>query len=382
MENTAAAQPFNMPDVIPYSAQWDATFACNFKCTFCLTASGKPMPNELNTDQSISMIDNLYNEGVWFLKILGGEPFFRKDMIKIMQHAASKPMILSFSTNASLITEEKAQALYEIRNSIAYIQMSLYGYDELTYQKVTGDPKNFKRALAGLKLLCDKGLEVSVLTVATDDNADKIPAYYEIARQYGAREFRLTPEVSLGRAAVEGYKEIDTTPMIWKRLVDSLNKISSTTMPGDPEIMVDARPLPASYLHKLTGLSYFYENCTAATSMTYIDPTGEASPCPFLKQTPDDLRQKYSDITSTNIMQRPFQEVWNSESFNKFRSYYNPKNNLLGIKEQCRYYKDGSCVPCVVTPCNCVELTRAIKSLVTNKGDPLNKRKELLINQG
>lgn len=378
MEGSVATnKSYNMPDVIPYTAQWDVTFACNFKCVFCLTSSGRPLPNELTTDQAIEMIDNFYDEGIWFLKILGGEPFFRKDMIKILHHAANKGMILSFSTNASLITEEKANALREIRNSIAYIQMSLYGYNEETYQKVTGDSRNFKRALNGLKLLCDKGLEVSVLTVATDDNADKIPAYFEIAKQYGAAEFRLTPEVSLGRAAEKDYKEIDSTPMIWKKLIDGLNTITSDSNQNDPEVIIDARPLPASYLHKLTGLSYFYENCTAATSMIYIDPTGEASPCPFLKQTPDDLKEKYSDITSSNIMNQSFHDIWNSESFDKFRSYYDPGKNLFEIKETCRYYKDGSCVPCVVTPCNCIELTRAVKNLVKSK--KVSDHDELLI---
>lgn len=95
----------------------------------------------------------------------------------MLRYAAAKGILLSFSTNASLVTEEVASALYELRNSLFYIQMSLYGESRETYEGVTGSRNNMELALKGLANLVERGLDVAVLTVATAENVDRIPEY-------------------------------------------------------------------------------------------------------------------------------------------------------------------------------------------------------------
>src|SRR4030042_6153539 len=89
----------------PILAQWDITTGCNFSCSFCLTNSGTRLKGELGFEEAKIIVDKLYMGGILFLRILGGEPFFRKDLIKVMYHAAKLGMIISFSTNASLIND-------------------------------------------------------------------------------------------------------------------------------------------------------------------------------------------------------------------------------------------------------------------------------------
>lgn len=358
---------FTMPAVIPYHAQWDITSGCNHRCVFCLTASGQRGPNELSTAEAKSLIDKLYDEGIWFLKIMGGEPFFRKDTPALFRYAVSKGMILSFSTNASLINEEIASTLGEIRNSILYIQMSLYGDNQETYQAITGSAHNFERALHGLKLLIENDLDVSVLTVATAGNAHKLGKYYDIAASYGAKEFRLAPEISLGRAADKLNHKTVQAPQIWGALIRSLNVIKDSLGQNGTMVLLDARPLFGTFLHKITGFRSYYENCTAATTMLYIDPAGESLPCPFLRQMPEELKERYRHIASQNIMKQTFHEVWESESFNLFRSYYDPQNNLFTINEKCKYFRNGACTPCTVTPCNCTDMIRAVKNEIAQQ---------------
>ena len=204
---------FMMPDIIPYHAHWDITTGCNQKCVFCLTSSGKRDPNELSTEDAFPLVDKLYDEGIWFLKILGGEPFFRKDTLKLMKYAADKGMILSFSTNASLIDDTIASNLFEIRNSIIYLQMSLYGESKETYQEITQITElNFDTRFEGIKLLVDRGIDVTILTVATENNAHKVLESYDIAKTYGAKEFRLTTEIALGQSAGKLKQKLEKTP--------------------------------------------------------------------------------------------------------------------------------------------------------------------------
>ncbi len=352
---------FKVPEVIPYHAQWDVTSGCNHRCTFCLTSSGNISPNELSTEEALALIDRLYDEGIWFLKIMGGEPFFRKDILRLFTYAAEKGMVLSFSTNASLITETVAAKLAQIRHSILYAQMSLYGENPVTYQRVTGSADNFERALQGLSRLIEAVGEVSVLTVVTSENVTNLGQFYEIVRQAGAKEFRLVPEIALGRSANRAESDGEQARRVWPVFLDTLARLKADVKADDPVILLDARPMFASYLNKLTGFRTFYENCTAATTMIYITPTGEALPCPFLQHAPDDLMRRYSHIMPGDLRRSSFQEVWNSESFEVFRSYYDPEHNLFKINTACPHFQSGKCIPCAVTPCNCLEMIQLVK---------------------
>lgn len=357
--HSAYATNYNKPANIPIHAHWDVTYGCNFRCTFCLTSSGPCCPNELTTEQGIILINKLYDAGIVFLKILGGEPFFRKDILNILNHAAKKGMILSFSTNASMVTNEVAEALSQLKNSIVYLQMSLYGENEETYERVTGSGQNFWRALNGLKLLRDKGLDVTILVVATEENSHKIKEYLDIAKRFGVSELRITPVIAVGRAA--NADEIISEPRIWATLIKQLKEISQSLKETDPLVRIDARPLFGAFISNLTGLPCCWENCTSATKMIYIDPTGKAAPCPFLKAMSARLKEKYSHMKMEDIIDNTFEYVWNSPSFQQIREYYNPEKNLFKINTKCRFYKDGSCIPCVLTPCNCSGKIQEVK---------------------
>jgi len=363
------SQHFKQPVVTPIKAQWDITFACNFRCSFCLTSSGKRTPDELSTDESFALIDKLHDAGVLFLTVMGGELFSRKDIIPILSYAIKKGMLLSFSTNASLIDEKIVDFLQASRSAFQYIQVSLYGDDERTYERITGSAKNFCRALKGLSLLSDRQLKVSVLIVVTKGNATRIPAYYEVAKQYPIESFRIVPKVPLGRASNDGVYEHRGAPAIWVPMIHTLRKLRETVKEDDPPIGVQARSFFGEYLQKLIGFETFSQKCTAATIQIYVDPCGRAAPCPFMQSAPGYLKEKYSHIQMENLRDKPFEEVWNSESFETFRKFYNPEHNLYEINTKCKYFRNRTCIPCVLTPCYCRYLIKAVKKVLEKEGE-------------
>ncbi|ACH39879.1 hypothetical protein Gbem_2875 [Citrifermentans bemidjiense Bem] len=172
----------------------------------------------------------------------------------------------------------------------------------------------------------------------------------------------MAPEVSLGRSADKPNIRKADEAGVWSKLVASLARIKENMVEGDPPLYLDARPLFGEYLYKVTGFGNFYENCTAATTMIYLDPSGNVLPCPFLKQLPPELGKLYSHIKSNNIMKSSFQNIWHSDAFETFRSYYDPGKNLFKINKECKFFKKGTCIPCAVTPCNCEASIRALKS--------------------
>jgi mycofactocin biosynthetic radical S-adenosylmethionine protein MftC len=243
---------------IPVLAHWDITYACNFRCSYCLTSSGSKKTNECSTSEAKALIDKLYNAGIIYLRILGGEPFFRKDMIELLDYAVNKGMYVTFSTNGSLITPEKAISLSKMADSLKYVQVSLHGFDDNSYNRVTGTRGNFSHSLQGLKLLVENGLEVSVLVVVTGENVDRIKDYYDLAKQYGAKEVRLCPVAPIGRGSSNEYAT-NAQFELWEKLVLEASRIKECSYSGGPRLLVQARPLLSNYLKKVANLDTFYQ---------------------------------------------------------------------------------------------------------------------------
>lgn len=346
---------------VPIIAQWDITSGCNFRCVFCLTSSSKP-GKELNTSEAYGLIDKLHDAGILFLRILGGEPFFRRDTVDILQYAARKGMILAFSTNASMIDERVVQYLDKISYSIRYLQVSLYGISQAGYRSLTGNQDGYRLVQRGLELLDRHDLDFTILTVATDENVESLPEYYDVAVKYRAQAFRICSKVSLGRAADNGFEKTGNNINTWVRLLKVLEELAEKEQKANVKIRMEGRPMLGMFLEKQTGIGYFHENCTAARTMIHIDARGRSRPCPFLAYLPTSLKRKYSHLSPLDIATLPFSEVWESDTFNTFRDYYHPVRNLSPFNTKCPHFKNKSCIPCPITPCTCPEIIRRIKT--------------------
>jgi MoaA/NifB/PqqE/SkfB family radical SAM enzyme len=223
--------------------------------------------------------------------------------------------------------------------------MSLYGIDADGYCKVTGASANYDRALRGLALLRARGLDVTLLVVATEDSTPRMTEYFQVARDYHAEEFRIAPKINMGRA-LDGRKLMPGgEPKTWAALVAQLKAIREMREPGDPPVRINAKPLFAHYLHKLTGIPAFYENCEAGATMIYVDAKGRSMPCPFLHHASSGIQQTYSHLRSEDIRNGEFDDVWNSRSFNEFRTLFEPELNPYEVITNCKFYRDGSCRP-------------------------------------
>ena len=351
--------------VTPLKAQWDISFKCNFRCNFCLTSSGDAFCEDLSTRSVYSIIDKIYDAGVLYLTILGGEPLYRKDILDIFEYAINKGMILSFSTNASLVNENVVGFIDEHKSAFQYIQASIYGFDEKSYRHNTGSSRNYHKVLKGMDMLASRGINYSALMVVTLENASQISEYYKMIKEYKVESFRLTPKVALGRAAKNGRFEQRGSCELWINLINGLRAFRKIYKMNYPKVLVDARPLFGDLIRSMTGFETYYQNCKAAKTMIYIDPIGRSSPCPFLQHVPEYLKHKYNHLTIDDLSKKNFSNVWDSKVFKTFRSYYEPRYNKYGIYTRCKYYKNGACVPCALTPCYCPSTIKLLKQKIS-----------------
>jgi len=112
----------------PFQVVWDVTYACNLQCKHCYATAGKPLPDELTTEEALDAIDKFNKLGVTIISFSGGEPLVRKDILELTRYASEKGIYVAIATNGTLITEKKAK---EMRKSgVSYLQISLDGTRE------------------------------------------------------------------------------------------------------------------------------------------------------------------------------------------------------------------------------------------------------------
>lgn len=91
----------------PLFARLDLTTFCNLRCKFCY-ASDKTITN-IDPQKVFLIIDKLFAYGIRYIRFGGGEPFLRKDLIKIIEYSSKKGIDCDIITNGTLISADDIQ---------------------------------------------------------------------------------------------------------------------------------------------------------------------------------------------------------------------------------------------------------------------------------
>ena len=129
---------------------------CNLNCFYC-HREGCPANSQEMTAEEIRKIVELAAEfGVRKIKLTGGEPLLREDIIEVVR-ASAMPKIkdVSMTTNGTLLTK----AARELADAgLNRINISLDTLDETTYKKITGK-RLLRDVLEGIDAAIEAGLK-------------------------------------------------------------------------------------------------------------------------------------------------------------------------------------------------------------------------------
>lgn len=152
---------------------------CNMNCDMCyVRLSKKEMEakGRLRTaDEWLEVGRQMKDAGVLFLLLTGGEPFLYPDFRRLYLELRKMGMIITINTNGTLIDEDLAEFFgkYKPRR----VNITLYGTDEETYDKLCHYPGGYEKTLRGIRLLREQGVDVKVggsLARANRDDLDKL----------------------------------------------------------------------------------------------------------------------------------------------------------------------------------------------------------------
>lgn len=186
------------------------TELCNLRCRYCMPADGickKQHEEMLTEDEMITAVRAAASLGITKLRITGGEPLVKKNILSICERAAQVPGIreICITTNGTLLPS-LAHPLRAAGVSRVNISLDTLDADKFRYISRCGE---LSQAVDGIRAALEAGFEkVKLNTVLIGGfNDDEIPALAELTRRYplDVRFIELMPMYDSGDFGPEAF---------------------------------------------------------------------------------------------------------------------------------------------------------------------------------
>jgi len=287
---------------LPISADIEPAAVCNFKCKMCQVTYWNRKPQSITLEDFKKVLDQIPT--LMKVKIQGmGEPFLNRELIEIIQYANKKNLIISTTTNASLLTESKCQEL--INSGIDEVLVSIDGGTKETYEKirVQGNFDILKRNVGNLvKARGNKKTPIiRFWIVGMNENINELNQIIQLTNEL--KVDNVTLQTSLTFWGKKELKEkLDGQQMNTE--LEEFQKKLLAAQEISRELNVDFR------IYKDDKLSY-NNKCIWPWLKTYITTDGFVVPC-CLRADPDVLN-------FGNLKDKTFKEIWNSLGYKSIR---------------------------------------------------------------
>jgi MoaA/NifB/PqqE/SkfB family radical SAM enzyme len=139
-----------MASTAPTSANWDLTYACQLRCGYCYSESGRRPSSQLPRADLLRIADTLAGMGLRSVHLSGGEPLLVPGLAEIVERLRAGGAHVVLYTNGLLITDDNAA---ELGRLFARIRVGVDGATAEVHDHVRGRQGSFEGALAGLAAL-------------------------------------------------------------------------------------------------------------------------------------------------------------------------------------------------------------------------------------
>jgi radical SAM protein with 4Fe4S-binding SPASM domain len=263
----------------PGLAAWEFTLACDHRCIHCGPRAGHARPNELSTEESLRLVDDLADIGVGEIVLLGGEAYLRNDFLLVIRRARERGMRCSTVTGGLGMTQTRAEAMVEA--GISVVSVSIDGL-EAHHDHLRARPGSWKRAFEALRLLREAGAKIHCNSQINRVNFGDHEPLLELLGEAQVRSWQLQITCPHGNAADNA--DIIIQPYMYLEMFEQLERI-----------LVRARALKIS-IWPANNLGYFgplegrlrklqklhWRGCSAGRSTIAIESDGMIKNCPSL----------------------------------------------------------------------------------------------------
>jgi|GEM_PF-630368 len=157
---------------------------CNINCDYCYI---EPIAKQfyLNKEDADKIINNIKKVGVEKIIFYGGEPLLNKEIIYyILEKLEGMPIKKGLITNGTLVTEEFAKKAKKYGMTVS---ISLDGGVYENIHRHDTKKESFYKALRGIAILKEEGVQVGISATITKENVYKLPETLEFFKNLGIK---------------------------------------------------------------------------------------------------------------------------------------------------------------------------------------------------
>ena len=304
---------------IPSNVSFELTYGCNEMCIHCYNpnssretcAAKKIGTDEMVLEDYIRVLDDLAEMGVPKVLFTGGDPFVKKDFIKILQHAHSQKFAISIYTNGQSLYN-KPELYTQVLDCYPHTMgLSLYSMDDETHEKITRIKGSCAKTKAIAEKLSAAGVGLLVKCPIMRINKDSYRAIYDYAISINA-----VPEFEVNiTSSVDG----DEYAVNKLRLTEGEMK----ELLKDPLIPLSVeRPNMTRAMERAADMQF----CGAGIDSVNIQPDGTVAPCIAFT------------MPCGSVKKDSIKKIWQESSELKFvQSLKYADSDRCGKESYCKY---------------------------------------------
>jgi len=295
----------------PLNGSIEVTKKCNASCGYCYIKQ-EPSTEDLPLKDMQCIIDKLYDAGVFFLCITGGEPFIRPDIVPLLEYCVKKDFFkISILTNGTLLNDGHIAFIGRNRDYFSFVKMSVFSHIPEVHDAYSGVKDSLRTIINNAQKLRQYGVKVFLSLNALDFNCDT----FESSKTYFEE---------MGFAVFTGISKLINSPGLHNALRPlTQGEFFSRFLHGMPREKMIAYQ---NGLKNKIGSSFMSaELCTGLYSNIHISNSGEITPCISFRK-----------LTIGNIFdKRPVSRILReSDLYNRLRSM--KKTDCIACR-QCIY---------------------------------------------
>jgi radical SAM protein with 4Fe4S-binding SPASM domain len=324
----------------PTNAVWELTYACNMRCKHCGSGCGEKYPDELSTEEALSLCDDVAAMGLRVITLSGGEPFLRKDWEILARRLTDRGVAVNAISNGWFIDEKLIDRA--VGAGIVNIGVSLDGLEKThDFIRMKGA---YERVLRALDVMNSKGMPTVVCTSVHKMNLPEFPELYKTIKEKKVQRWQFQIASPMGNLLE--HKEMVMEPREVDDLIDFSYDVAREGL-----VAVDLADDIGYYNSKITEIRTMasgdkdavslWSGCSAGKCVIGIRANGDISGC---------LSIRDPNFIEGNIRKVPFGQMWTKPdafSWNRKLS----KSQLTGFCAKCQYgkYCLGGCTGAKIT---------------------------------
>ncbi len=310
----------------PSVAVWEITMNCNMRCKHCGSSCSGPLPDELTTEEALTMCDALANLGLKRITLSGGEPFTRPDWELIARRLIENKISTNILSNGWFIDRDTIRLAKKI--GITNIGISLDGVEE-THDYIR-KKESFARIMNVIDLANEEKMPIGIVTCIHKKNLDELPAMKKILIEKGVSDWQFQAAVPMGNLVK--YSDWLLDPDEIAKVIDFAYEVLQEDRIG---------------IHLTDVIGYFtrkeieirqagfksetniglWQGCPAGKDLIGIRCNGDIIGC---------LSIRDDSLIEGNVRQIPLEELWTRPGAFSF-SRDSSREKLTGFCKICQY---------------------------------------------